>query len=81
MPDLIIYNAGTDILSGDPLGRLRISPNVSQVMSRLYSNLLMKTYTVFVKGIAKRDEIVFRYAKENDISIVMLLRFVSMNCQ
>ncbi|CAG2175361.1 unnamed protein product [Oppiella nova] len=51
MPDLIIYNAGTDILSGDPLGRLRISPN----------------------GIAKRDEIVFRYAKENDISIVMLL--------
>ncbi|CAG2122771.1 unnamed protein product, partial [Medioppia subpectinata] len=25
-PDLIIYNAGTDILNGDPLGRLRISP-------------------------------------------------------
>ncbi|KAL2634485.1 hypothetical protein R1flu_005964 [Riccia fluitans] len=25
-PDLILYNAGTDILDGDPLGRLRISP-------------------------------------------------------
>lgn len=25
-PELIIYNAGTDILDGDPLGRLKISP-------------------------------------------------------
>ncbi len=24
-PDLIIYNAGTDILDGDPLGKLHIS--------------------------------------------------------
>uniref|UniRef100_A0A0A9W060 Histone deacetylase 11 n=2 Tax=Lygus hesperus TaxID=30085 RepID=A0A0A9W060_LYGHE len=27
-PDLIVYNAGTDILDGDPLGRLSISPKV-----------------------------------------------------
>ncbi|KAF4351391.1 hypothetical protein CsatB_006235 [Cannabis sativa] len=26
-PELIIYNAGTDILDGDPLGRLKISPD------------------------------------------------------
>uniref|UniRef100_A0A7C9DFG1 histone deacetylase n=1 Tax=Opuntia streptacantha TaxID=393608 RepID=A0A7C9DFG1_OPUST len=26
-PELIVYNAGTDILDGDPLGRLRISPD------------------------------------------------------
>ncbi|PKA63644.1 Histone deacetylase 2 [Apostasia shenzhenica] len=26
-PDLVIYNAGTDILDGDPLGRLKISPD------------------------------------------------------
>ncbi|KVH95080.1 Histone deacetylase domain-containing protein, partial [Cynara cardunculus var. scolymus] len=26
-PELVIYNAGTDILDGDPLGRLRISPD------------------------------------------------------
>lgn len=26
-PELVVYNAGTDILDGDPLGRLRISPN------------------------------------------------------
>ncbi|XP_054168916.1 histone deacetylase 11-like [Oppia nitens] len=50
-PDLIIYNAGTDILIGDPLGRLRISAN----------------------GITKRDEIVFSFAKQYNISIVMLL--------
>lgn len=26
-PDLVVYNAGTDILDGDPLGRLKISPD------------------------------------------------------
>ncbi|KAG2455039.1 hypothetical protein HYH02_000864 [Chlamydomonas schloesseri] len=25
-PDLVVYNAGTDILAGDPLGRLAVSP-------------------------------------------------------
>jgi len=25
-PQLIVYNAGTDILDGDPLGRLKVSP-------------------------------------------------------
>ncbi|ERN16364.1 hypothetical protein AMTR_s00052p00062950 [Amborella trichopoda] len=25
-PELVIYNAGTDILDGDPLGRLKVSP-------------------------------------------------------
>jgi histone deacetylase 11 len=28
-PDVIVYNAGTDILDGDPLGNLSISPQVS----------------------------------------------------
>jgi histone deacetylase 11 len=27
-PDLVIYNAGTDVLAGDPLGRLNISVEV-----------------------------------------------------
>lgn len=27
-PDIIVYNAGTDILDGDPLGGLAISPQV-----------------------------------------------------
>ncbi|XP_071692751.1 histone deacetylase 2 isoform X1 [Rutidosis leptorrhynchoides] len=26
-PELVIYNAGTDILDGDPLGRLKVSPD------------------------------------------------------
>ncbi|KAJ8640961.1 hypothetical protein MRB53_017655 [Persea americana] len=31
-PELVVYNAGTDILDGDPLGRLKVSP--SGVISR-----------------------------------------------
>ena len=27
-PDLVVYNAGTDILQGDPLGNLDITPEV-----------------------------------------------------
>lgn len=27
-PDILLYNAGTDILDGDPLGCLSISPQV-----------------------------------------------------
>ncbi|VDN06465.1 unnamed protein product [Thelazia callipaeda] len=50
-PDIIVYNAGTDCLRGDPLGLLSISP----------------------KGIRKRDEIVFKKARERHIPIVMLL--------
>ena len=53
-PDLIIYNAGTDILVNDPLGKLDISG----------------------EGIKSRDEIVFRIAKDRQIAIVMLTRFV-----
>ena len=36
-PDIIIYNAGTDILDGDPLGCLSISPQVGflNISSRL----------------------------------------------
>ena len=30
-PDIIVYNAGTDILEGDPLGHLNITPNVSKL--------------------------------------------------
>lgn len=49
-PELVIYNAGTDILDGDPLGRLKISPD----------------------GITRRDEKVFRFARERNIPLVML---------
>uniref|UniRef100_A0A3Q2QLR8 Histone deacetylase 11 n=1 Tax=Fundulus heteroclitus TaxID=8078 RepID=A0A3Q2QLR8_FUNHE len=49
-PDILVYNAGTDILDGDPLGGLSISP----------------------QGIVKRDEIVFRAAKQRGIPIFMV---------
>ncbi|VDO25916.1 unnamed protein product [Brugia timori] len=50
-PDIIVYNAGTDCLQGDPLGLLSISS----------------------KGIRKRDEIVFKMARDRHIPVVMLL--------
>ncbi|XP_070759395.1 histone deacetylase 11 [Enoplosus armatus] len=49
-PDIIVYNAGTDILDGDPLGGLSISP----------------------QGIVKRDEIVFRAARQRGVPILMV---------
>lgn len=36
-PDIIIYNAGTDILDGDPLGGLAISPQVQLSFSLPFS--------------------------------------------
>lgn len=50
-PDIIFYNAGSDIYEHDPLGRLNISEH----------------------GIIERDEMVFRYAKDYNIPIVMTL--------
>ncbi|WVZ79666.1 hypothetical protein U9M48_027220 [Paspalum notatum var. saurae] len=49
-PQLIVYNAGTDILDGDPLGRLKVSP----------------------EGVVTRDEKVFRFAKDQNIPLLML---------
>ncbi|GJN38680.1 hypothetical protein PR202_gb27745 [Eleusine coracana subsp. coracana] len=49
-PQLIVYNAGTDILDGDPLGRLKITP----------------------EGVVIRDEKVFRFAKDQNIPLLML---------
>jgi len=49
--DLIVYNAGTDILSGDPLGQLDVDPT----------------------SVVKRDETIFKFAKNRQTPIVMLL--------
>jgi len=50
-PDLIIYNAGTDIYSKDPIGKMNVSR----------------------EGIIERDEVVFGYAKEKNLPILMVL--------
>ncbi|HXW86177.1 MAG TPA: histone deacetylase [Candidatus Bathyarchaeia archaeon] len=50
-PNLIIYNAGTDILKGDRVGGLSVSR----------------------EGIVERDRLVFQYAKEKEIPILMTL--------
>ena len=38
-PDIIVYNAGTDILDGDPLGTLSISPQVSTYFSYIMGDI------------------------------------------
>ena len=49
--DFIVYNAGTDILQGDSLGKLSISED----------------------GVVRRDEKVFRFAREINVPLLMLL--------
>lgn len=42
-PDIIVYNAGTDILDGDPLGGLSISPQVLHLLCQtLHLNVSKK---------------------------------------
>ncbi|TNN29233.1 Histone deacetylase 11 [Liparis tanakae] len=43
-PDILVYNAGTDILDGDPLGGLSISP---QVLHHYASPSMSKSNNVF----------------------------------
>lgn len=44
-PELVIYNAGTDILEGDPLGRLKVKLGVWY-----FSLLCIETNEVFSLG-------------------------------
>jgi histone deacetylase 11 len=49
--DFVIYNAGTDVMAGDPLGGCFLSPEC----------------------IKRRDDFVFRWARERHTPILMLL--------
>lgn len=40
-PDIIVYNAGTDVLDGDPLGGLAISPQVRSCGWSSFSSQLL----------------------------------------
>ncbi|KAF2531242.1 hypothetical protein F2Q70_00032332 [Brassica cretica] len=55
-PEMVVYNAGTDILDGDPLGLLKAS----------------YTLQISPDGITSRDEKVFRVAREREVPVVML---------
>lgn len=61
--DLVFYNAGTDIMIGDPLGGMLITPEV----------YFFNKIKCFNKGIIARDECVFELAKkEHNTPIVMV---------
>ena len=44
-PDVVVYNAGTDILEGDQLGNLDITPEVAKLSPSLFS-LSHTTYSI-----------------------------------
>uniref|UniRef100_A0A3Q2PD47 Histone deacetylase 11 n=1 Tax=Fundulus heteroclitus TaxID=8078 RepID=A0A3Q2PD47_FUNHE len=71
-PDILVYNAGTDILDGDPLGGLSISPQ--QFLFERVEGMSRATIIDLDahQGIVKRDEIVFRAAKQRGIPIFMV---------
>lgn len=41
-PELVIYNAGTDILDGDPLGRLKVMLHMDLVIQMLLPFLILR---------------------------------------
>ena len=47
-PQLVIYNAGTDILEGDPLGYLSITPEVSITTSCLFISVEINVWFFFI---------------------------------
>ncbi|XP_072985946.1 histone deacetylase 2 isoform X2 [Typha latifolia] len=77
-PELIVYNAGTDILEGDPLGRLRVSPDgvtvrdekVFRFAKERSTPLLMLTSGGYMKSSARviADSII-NLSKKNLISL------------
>jgi hypothetical protein len=46
-PELIVYNAGTDVLEGDPLGRLLVSFSNLNLFSALCGWVNLKCYPPF----------------------------------
>jgi acetoin utilization deacetylase AcuC-like enzyme len=62
-PDIVVYNAGTDVLEGDPLGNLSISPMVIVILYifcmaffKLYNKKLSRFNTVDLKIYHKHCE-------------------------
>ena len=45
-PDVVVYNAGTDILEGDQLGDLDITPQVAKLSSSFPPPLLSRTLSI-----------------------------------
>lgn len=75
-PQLIIYNAGTDVLQGDKLGGLSLTDNVGITCTdcnfTITINNIINYVVVSFQGIIIRDEMVFRKAVMRKIPIVML---------
>ncbi|KAH7832934.1 hypothetical protein Vadar_001471 [Vaccinium darrowii] len=71
-PELVVYNAGTDILEGDPLGRNDLAFAMLHPSERLSCYTTIAKANISPDGIARRDEKVFRFARETNAPLVML---------
>lgn len=80
---MVVYNAGTDILDGDPLGLLKASYTLKVIIIFLFeqnvSNLVTLLVQISPDGITSRDEKVFRVAREREIPVVMLTSGEKLN--
>ena len=80
---MVVYNAGTDILDGDPLGLLKASYTLKVIIIFLFeqnvSNLVTLLVQISPDGITSRDEKVFRVAREREIPVVMLTSGETLN--
>ena len=72
---LVIYNAGTDVLESDPLGRLGVSAKVDLLEFDFLESVGMLTrinfYLIF-KGILRRDQLVFEHCRHHNVPVVMV---------
>ena len=62
-PDIVVYNAGTDILEGDPLGNLDITPEVCIDLHKSIIERIMLTIAsvgFYVGSDGKRQNCVHR---------------------
>ena len=73
-PDMVIYNAGTDVLKGDPLGVLDITPDVREDLFDILHNSVQLLSTLFhmLQGVKERDRLVFSEVRSREIPIVMV---------
>lgn len=67
-PDFLIYNAGTDCMEGDPLGKSK-----SKSFFFHYILLFLGGLSITENGIIMRDRFMFKVCRENRIPILMVL--------
>jgi len=73
MQQFILYNAGTDCLTGDPLGTANVHLLVGPCCHAFSRKCNTGWMDLTAEGIKTRDEVVFQMAFDRKIPILMVL--------